>query len=96
MTNQRLRNLTTGILHTSLEHVFEDIQTITGKKQVKKNQFLNALKAMEPYLRRVCTDQRLWQHHYDPEHLGDTEVVPMELDEQEKFWRSYKKLENLW
>ena len=51
MDIQRLRNLTTGRLHTKMEHIYADIEHLTGAEGVMTHQLPNACRALEPYLR---------------------------------------------
>jgi len=86
MDIQRLRNLTTGILHTDMSHVYLDIEYLVGIK--------NALKALKPYLMKKCTDPRFWNSKYDKDktHIGEFDIEPMNETEQKEFWERYNKL----
>ncbi|MGZ8220379.1 MAG: DUF7736 domain-containing protein [Methylobacter sp.] len=89
MDIQRLRNLTTGRLHTKIEHVYEDIALITG---VMTHQLPNALEAIEAYLREQLTNVRFWDGKYDPTHIGEIEVPPMDKEAQDAMWKRYGEL----
>jgi hypothetical protein len=89
MDIQRLRNLTTGWIHTRLEHVYEDIAIITGEGGVMTHQLSNAARAIQPYLREKITDARFWDGKNDPTHTGDIDVPTMDKVEQEAMWKRY-------
>ncbi len=91
MDIQRLRNLTTCILHTEMSHIYLDIEYLVGTKGVMTHQLGKAAKALEPYLREVTDDPRLWKAQYDPAHVGEVEVPPMDGDAQAEFWVRYEE-----
>ena len=83
MENQRLRNLTTGRMHTKIGHVYEDLETITGETGLMTHMLPRAVRACEPWLREHVTDPRFWDGEYDPTHTGTTELPePSEADRQ--------------
>jgi hypothetical protein len=92
MDIQRLRNLTTGRLHTKMEDIYEDVEFLTGEKGVMTHMLPNAFEALLPYLREVATDQRLWDGAFDTSHLGSAEVPPMNADQRAEFWSRYGAL----
>jgi len=78
---QRLRNLTTGYLHTSIEHVYSDLELITGQPGLMTHMLSSALKAVETWLRVHVTDPRFWDSKQDPSHMGEIELPePTEAD----------------
>lgn len=91
MDIQRLRNLTTGRLHTEMAHIYEDIEHLVGVKGVMTHQLGKAASALEPYLRDVTDDLRLWDGKFDPTHIGEIEVSPMDDDAQAAFWMRYEE-----
>ena len=92
MDIQRLRNLTTGKLHTKMSHIYEDIEFFTGDKGIMTHQLPNACKALIPYLRNNCRDERLWDGLYDPSHTGNIDVAPMTGKDKEDFLSRYSSL----
>jgi len=94
MDIQRLRNLTTGILHTDMSHVYLDIEYLVGIKGIMTHMIPNALKALKPYLMKKCTDPRFWDDKYDKDktHIGEFDIEPMNETEQKEFWERYNKL----
>lgn len=71
---QRLRNLTTGILHTEMQDIYEDLETFTGMTSLFTHQLPGALHLIRPWLRQVVTDSRFWDDKYDPTHEGFVSV----------------------
>jgi len=95
MDIQRLRNLTTGRLHTKMEHIYEDIALITGEDGVMTHQLPNACRAMEPYLREKVTDARFWDGEYDTTHTGEIDVPPMDDAAKKAMWERYGAMPSL-
>lgn len=94
MNIQRLRNLTTGRLHTEMGHIYEDLGAITGEQGLMTHMLPRAMTAVEPWLREHVTDPRLWDGEYDTTHTGEIELpVPTEADRAEMFER-YKAQPN--
>lgn len=89
MDIQRLRNLTTGRLHTSIDCVYQDIEYLTGEKGVMTHMLPRALRALEPYLREKVPDARFWQDSYDTTHIGEVDVPPMDAAAKAEFWKRY-------
>lgn len=92
MDIQRLRNMTTGRLHTNIGHIYEDIYTLTGSPGVMTHMMPNALRAMTPWLRQVAPDERLWDGEYDTSHTGEIDVPVMTEDERSEFFRRFGEL----
>lgn len=92
MDIQRLRNLTTCRLHTEVGHIYEDIDTLTGTPGVMTHMLPNAMRSMEPWLREVAPDDRLWNGEYDPSHVGDIAVPVMTHEERAAFFQRFNEL----
>lgn len=90
MDIQRLRNLTTGILHTQVGDVYADIEMLTGEGGVMTHHLPDAVLSLEPYLRDVAPDLRLWDGVYDPLHVGDVFVPPMTADQLNEFFKRFR------
>jgi len=86
MENQRLRNLTTHILHTKVSHVYEDIEILTGIN-IMTHQIPSALKAIQPFLEKRLNDDIFFDNKFDLSHLGNTDIKPMDEIERELFLR---------
>lgn len=83
MDIQRLRNLTTGRLHTEITHVSEDIETITGLPGLMTHQIPNAMTALKPWLLDNVTEPRFWDDRFDITHVGDIELPEMSDEERD-------------
>jgi hypothetical protein len=71
---QRLRNLTTGRLHTEMDHVYKDLEWVTGQPGLMTHMLPRALRAVEPWLREHVTDSRFWDGKHDASHVGNVEL----------------------
>lgn len=94
MNIQRIRNLTTKHLHTKIEHVYEDVERLTGEPGVMTHQLPNAWRAMEPWLRSKLPE-RFFAGDYDPDHLGEYDLDPMTEAERAEFFERYAALPSL-
>jgi len=92
MDIQRLRNLTTGMLHTEITHVYEDIETITGLPGLRTHQIPNAIIALKPWLLENVTDPRFWDDRFDITHVGDIELPEMTGDERDALLERFDEL----
>lgn len=95
MDIQRLRNLTTGRLHTKMEHIYEDIGLLTGVDGVMTHMLPNACRALEPYLREKLMDARFFDGEYDTTHTGEVDVPPMDDAARESMWKRYGAMPSL-
>ena len=77
MDIQRLRNLTTGRLHTEIGHVYEDIETIARTPGLMTHQIPNAMTALKPWLLYNVTEPRFWDGNFDITHVGNIELPEM-------------------
>lgn len=93
MDIQRLRNLTTGKLHTQMEDIYEDIEALTGIRSMT-HQLPNVVKAITPWLRKVLADPRLWDGAFDVTHTGDIEVPTMSQQEQDEAIERFQEMPN--
>jgi hypothetical protein len=88
MDIQRLRNLTTGRLHTKMDHIYEDLGTITGEKGLMTHMLPRACRSVEPWLREHVTDPRFWDDKFDVTHIGELELpTPSDADRKAMFER---------
>lgn len=92
MDIQRLRNLTTGILHTQMQDIYDDIEALTGADGIMTHQLPNAVKAMEPWLRQRLPDPRFWDGKFDTDHTGDVDIEPMTSVERGEMFARYSEL----
>ena len=84
MRNQRIRNLSTGILHTKMQDIYEDIEYLTGANGVMTHMLPNASRAIKPYIEKFATDQKFWNSEFDQSHA-----------EKADFWQRYEKLPSI-
>lgn len=83
MDIQRLRNLTTGRLHTKMEHIYADLASITGQSGLMTHMLPRALRSCAPWLKENVKDQRFWDGEYDTTHTGEFELPQTtDLDRQ--------------
>lgn len=94
MDIQRLRNLTTGRLHTEIGHIYQDMETLTGMGGVMTHMIPRILRAMDPWLRKVVTDTRFWDGECDTTHVGEIDIPAMNEDEQKECVRLYMEQPN--
>jgi len=71
MDIQRLRNLTTGRLHTDVGFIYEDLGWITGQQGLMTHMLPRAMIAVEPWLKEHVTEPRFWDGEYDTTHTGE-------------------------
>jgi hypothetical protein len=94
MDIQRVRNLTTCILHTKLEHIYKDIEFMVGEEGLMTHMIPNANTALKPFLQKRIPDARFWDGAYDITHTGDIELVPLTPEEKEQFWKAFASLKS--
>jgi len=88
MDIQRLRSLTTGLLHTEVGHIYEDLGIITGETGLMTHMLPRVLRAIEPWLKENVTDPRFWDGEWDVTHTGDYELPePTEAERAAMFVR---------
>ena len=90
---QRLRNLTTGLIHTKMEHIYEDLELIAGKSGVMTHNLTGLSAACKPWLREHVTDARFWDGKFDTTHTGKIELPdPTAKDLKAMFKRYHKRI----
>ena len=94
MDIQRLRNLTTGLLHTEIGHVYEDLETITGERGLMTHTLPRVARAVEPWLREHVTDVRFWDGEYDTSHTGEYTLPEPTADDRAAMFERYKAQPN--
>lgn len=97
MNAQRLRNLTTGILHTKMEDIYEDIEKITGCPGIMTHQIPAAHAAILPFLKDKIKDKRFWNDKYDTKHDGEIDIPSMNDEEKAAMFKIFgKEIRKLW
>ena len=94
MDIQRLRNLTTGRLHTEIGHVYEDLEAITGEQGLMTHMLPRACRAVEPWLREHVTEQRFWDGEWDTTHTGEFSLPEPTEDDRAAMFERYKEQPN--
>lgn len=92
MDAQRLRNLTTGRLHTEIGCVYQDLEFITGMSGIMTHQIPNIIHAAEPWLKEHVKDQAFWDDKHRPDHVGEYPLEPMNEAERAEFISRYEAL----
>ena len=86
MNIQRIRNLTTGILHTKMSDIYEDIEFLTTEPGIMTHMLPAANAALQPFLKKQLLDPRFWDDKYDTTHTGDISLNPMNEEEKVAFF----------
>ena len=94
MNSQRLRNLTTGRLHTEMVHIYEDLGTITGESGLMTHMLPRAMRAVDPWLRQHVTDPRFWDGEYDTTHTGEFALPEVTAQDRSAMFDRYKEMPN--
>jgi hypothetical protein len=89
---QRIRNLTTYILHTKMGDIYEDLEWFTGEKGIMTHQLPNICKAVTPYLAEHIKDSRFWEKKYDTEHIGTIDIPEPSEKDRELMIKRYKEM----
>ncbi len=92
MDIQRLRNLTTGRLHTEVGHIYEDLEYIIGETGLMTHMLPNVWRAIEPWLKEQVQDTRFWDDEYDTTHVGDFPLRAMTAEESRAARERYMAL----
>lgn len=88
MQIQRIRNLTTGIIHTKREHVQEDFEFLVGH-EIPETLLPEVAAAIMPWFRERLTNLRFFDGILDLDHTGEVEIDPMTKPEREALWGRY-------
>lgn len=94
MDIQRLRNLTTGRLHTSMGDIYEDLEFFTRGGGIMTHMIPRVMRAIEPWLRSKVTDERFWDGEYDTTHTGDYPIEQPTEQECKEALARYAEMPN--
>ena len=94
MDIQRIRNLTTGRLHTEMGHVYEDLGWLTGEPGLMTHMLPRALNAVEPWLRENIEDERFWNGEWDTTHIGEIELAEPSKEDKRVFVERFDAMPN--
>lgn len=92
MEKQRLRNLTTGRLHTDITFIYQDLEFITGMEGIMTHMLPNVMTAVMPWLKEKVTDNEYWDDKFSPELSGEYQLEPMNNEECSLMLKRYGKL----
>ncbi len=94
MNIQRLRNLTTRMLHTQVQHIYEDLVNISGVEELYTHMLPDMLVAVEPFLVKNITDKRFWDGKFDSTHTGEYNLPEATEKEKKEMQKRFKRLLN--
>uniref|UniRef100_A0A6M3KXY8 DUF7736 domain-containing protein n=1 Tax=viral metagenome TaxID=1070528 RepID=A0A6M3KXY8_9ZZZZ len=94
MDIQRLRNLTTGRLHTKMEHIYQDLGVITGEDGLMTHMLPRVIKAVKPWLREKVTDLKFWDGKFDTTHIGEFNLPETTSEERKIFFERFAAMPN--
>ena len=94
MDIQRLRNITTGRLHTKMEHIYQDLGFIVGDDGLMTHMLPRVARAIEPWLREQVTDPRFWDGEHDTTHTGEYPLRAMDPEENKAALERYAAMPN--
>ena len=94
MDIQRLRNLTTGKLHTKMSDIYEDLETITGEKGLMTHMLPRIVKAITPWLHKNVSNPRFWDGKFDITHIGKFDLPTPTEEDRKVFCKLYKAMPN--
>jgi hypothetical protein len=94
MDIQRLRNLTTGKLHTEIGHIYEDLGIITGEDGLMTHMLPRACRAIEPWLRDNIQDDMFWDGKYDVTHTGVFDLPETTEQDRKIFFERFSAMPN--
>lgn len=84
---QRLRNLTTGRLHTEVSHIYKDFEDLIGIEGLFTHQLPHIYDAIRPWLKAKIKPCRFWDGEYDVSHTGEMNIEPMTDEEKVEFFK---------
>ncbi len=89
---QRLRNLTTGRLHTNMGDIYVDLQAIFGDTGFMTHMLPNLLDAALPWLRSIGLDARFFDDAHDPSHVGTITIQAPTAADRAAMWGRYRAM----
>lgn len=81
LSNQRLRSLTTGLVHTDVNDIMDDLRKILGSR-VTVPTIGSAMSSIRPWLQQQGLDKRFWVKRRDAAHTGKTQLPVPTADER--------------
>lgn len=89
---QRMRNLTTGRLHTEMSHIYQDLESIMLAKGIMTHMIPRVMDAIKPWLLKHIHDKRFWDGKYDTTHVGQITIPEPTPDERFMMWSSFHNM----
>lgn len=91
-TNGKLRNVTSGILHTEIGDVYKFYEQYLGAEGIMTHQLPSAGKALDSILKRKLTDEWFTKEWIqDKEWLAkEVEIADLTQEEKDEFWKEYQ------
>ena len=91
---QRLRNLTTGKLHTEMNHIYEDLGAIIGDDGIITHMIPRVMRAVDPWLKENVKDSRFWDGKFDTTHTREIELPDPTKQDREAMFERFKAMPN--
>lgn len=88
-TKGALRNITTGILHTSIGDIYTFIEEYTGEEGIMTHQLPRAGRALIPILKTKLPDEWFTEEWIKEGLEEPVEVEDMTDEEKKIFWQGY-------
>jgi len=88
ISNLRLRNLTTGLLHTHIDFIYKDIEFLVGDSGIMTHHLGMAAVALKPFLQSRLPAS-FFERVYKPEEKGETEIEPLTAEERKAFFEVF-------
>lgn len=88
-TKGKLRNMTTGILHTNIGDVYEFLEKYLGAEGIMTHQIPSACRALEPFLKAKLSEEwftKVWEKDGLDE---PAQITDLTQEEKKIFWESY-------
>ena len=87
----KLRNITTGILHTNIDDVYEFFEIYTNEKGIMTHHLGSATKAMQPILKTKLSKQWFYKKWNKLNNDLEWEVSNLTEDERKLFFSQFNK-----
>jgi len=72
-----------------MDHIYEDLEIITGETGLMTHMLPRAMRAVEPWLREHVTDSRFWDGKYDVTHTGELALRTPSDDDRKAMFERY-------
>jgi hypothetical protein len=87
----KLRNITTGILHTAIGDVYEFLEEYLDAKGIMTHQLPSACRALEPILKSKLPETWFVKEWVKAGLDVEAECPDLTEDEKKVFWESYEE-----